>query len=115
MDFVQFVFNIFIGAAIIGLWVLGFWFLVWKWFLQPLYFAWTCRQWAWLAFIAVFAFLGGLVYLYVHVDDYVVVEPAQYAKGDTICWHGRMYRVLGHDHDSIRCLHLGERGVRAVP
>lgn len=113
--FIQFIFDVLLGTAIITVWALGLWLLGWKWFLQPLCFAWTLRQWSWVAIIALTAWLGGLVYLYLKVDSYVVVEPAQYAKGDTIVWHGQAYRVLGHDQDTVRCLHLGEARMRAVP
>lgn len=109
------VINIFFGLAILWLWAIGLYVLGWKWFLNPLRYAWRERQWVWVAVILTGAWIGGLVYLYRFVDDYVVPEPEQYANGDVIIWHGNAYRVLGHDVDSVRCLHLGERRVRAVP
>jgi len=108
-------FGIILAMVGLALWAGIIFVSGWKWWLQPMIWAYQLRQWVWLAVITIGWPLGGIVYLYRFVDDYVVPVPSYYTKGEVIVWHGNAYRVIGHHRDAVRCLYLGPSQVRAVP
>lgn len=92
----------------------GIYGLVWRWWLRPLLYAVGARQLGWALIIAAGGPIAGGIYLYTHVDSYVVPSTDGYARGDNVIMGGRWLRVLKVETGSLRCLNLGERRLTAV-